>query len=895
MSANSLPDYLTFWGKTKTDDDGRLFWHPAVYHMLDVAAVAEIILDATRPRIRWLAERFSVDPEALAANALLFIALHDLGKMTTGFQAQVKELWPSALGPAPAQYHGERHWQLTFDLLMKDPLHRCVKVQIPGAYPDEIKQIVAAIAGHHGRPPDCDTSRDRMPAIGAALLPVIDAFVEDLIRLFETPCLENMPEQAFPVVSWWLAGLTTLADWIGSKSDWFPVEQPFGQMPTKDIAAYWTQVARPRAAEAVQAAGILRKSVNPASGYKSLFGEMTPRPMQAAAEAVVLPDAPALVIIEDATGSGKTEAAVILAHRLMAAGRGDGVFFAMPTMATANAMFERMRQAYRRLFSADDPSLPVPGFLPSLVLAHSRRDLHEGFSELRLAGMSGIDSGNGEQEPSVAASCAEWIADDRRRAFFADVGVGTIDQALLGVLPTKFHALRLAGLLGRILVVDEAHAYDTYVGTELERLLEFHAALGGSAIVLSATLPKARRATLARAFAGAKNLAIENSSYPLLTVVANDGSIAKEQKVEAAPHSTRSVAIERTDSVESAMREVLEAASKGAAVAWIRNAVDDAIAATDLLRAENADVDLFHARFAMVDRQKIEDRIVARFGKRGPAEDRRGRIVVATQVIEQSLDLDFDLIVSDLAPVDLLIQRAGRLWRHMTERPVAMRPIPGPRLVLLAPDPDDVSDEKWLSRVIDKGCFVYQDHAVLWRSLKVLLDAGEIRSPDCLRGLVESAYDENANAPEPLQRSAEKARGAAYGDRQQAVSNLLEFKGGYLAAHGQFDDLHYPTRLGDEKSTIRLARLNADGVLQPWGAGEGIDDVRAWALSEIAVKEGWAQAIRNAEEKSPAIEKLKEAWPKWQRTLPVGIVQQDGRLAGMSEVSLSYNPDRGLC
>jgi len=114
-------------------------------------------------------------------------------------------------------------------------------------------------------------------------------------------------------------------------------------------------------------------------------------------------------------------------------------------------------------------------------------------------------------------------------------------------------------------------------------------------------------------------------------------------------------------------------------------------------------------------------------------------------------------------------------------------------------------------------------------------------------------------------------------------------------AHGQFDDLHYPTRLGDEKSIVRLARLNADGALHPWGAGEGIDDVRAWAFSEIAIKEGWAQAIRKAEEKFPAIEKLKESWPKWQRAMPVGIVQQDGSLAGMSEVSLSYNPDKGLC
>src|SRR5262249_39719522 len=207
---------------------------------------------------------------------------------------------------------------------------------------------------------------------------------------------------------------------------------------------------------------------------------------------VDLPEGPLLFIIEDMTGSGKTEAAVVLSHRLMLAGRAKGLYVALPTMATANAMFTRLASSYRPLFDETRP--------PSIVLTHGRRDLFLGFANLPNALARCDSDAREEDDPSeieASAFCADWIARSNKQAFLAQIGAGTIDQAILAVLPARHQSLRLWGVTEKVLVVDEAHAYDTYISTVIECLLKFHAAFGGSAIVLSATLPQEKRAAFA--------------------------------------------------------------------------------------------------------------------------------------------------------------------------------------------------------------------------------------------------------------------------------------------------------------------------------------------------------------------------------------------------------------
>ena len=336
-------------------------------------------------------------------------------------------------------------------------------------------------------------------------------------------------------------------------------------------------------------------------------------------------------------------------------------------------MFERLGKSYRRLF--DDTASP------SLVLAHGQRALHAGFQASILVQPPGQRSqmaaeAQGDQSTAV---CAAWVADDRRKAFLAHVGVGTIDQAFLGALPSRYQALRLWGLGDRVLIVDEAHAYDAYLGRELERLLEFHAALGGSAIILSATLPASQRAALATAFArglGVATYVRQTSDYPHVTVVSADA-------VQSIPVATRSdrarrLAVRRIASADDAVAYILDMAGKGAAVAWIRNSVDDAIEAVEQLRACGLHPVLLHARFAMGDRLDIEERVTTTLGKLGDPEQRRGFVLVGTQILEQSPDYDVDAMITDLAPIDLVIQS---LWPVASETSGMSKPASNSRLV----------------------------------------------------------------------------------------------------------------------------------------------------------------------------------------------------------------------
>ncbi|HET6194642.1 MAG TPA: CRISPR-associated helicase Cas3', partial [Acetobacteraceae bacterium] len=531
-------------------------------------------------------------------------------------------------------------------------------------------------------------------------------------------------------LAWKLAGLAVIADWIGSNEAWF--EANTTPMP---LAQYWSLYAQPQAALAVARAGVVparpRRQVV-LTDLAAHASEATP--LQSLAATLELPPSgPSLVVIEDQTGAGKTEAALLLAHRMMTAGQAHGVFVALPTMATANAMYGRLADAYRALFDA--------GELPSLVLAHSRRNLHKGFRDSILA-MPDSDDAVAEDAAgeTAGAQCAAWVASDRRRAFLADIGVGTIDQSLLGVLPSRHAPLRLLGLSQRVLIVDEAHAYDAYMARELETLVEFQAGLGGSIIVLSATLPHTKRTDLVRAFhrgAGGTAVASEESAYPLLTLATTAGD--RELACDPCPGLGRTVEVERLADTGIAITRIATAVRAGLAVAWVRNTVDDAIEAQAALRVAGIDADLFHARFAMGDRLDIEARVLERFGRTALAAQRQGRALVATQVIEQSLDLDFDLIVSDLAPIDLLIQRAGRLWRHRRDdRPVAADT---PRLIVVSPEATKDADGGWLSGPLRRTRNIYR-WTILWRTARALFAAGAIMAPGDLRRLIGAVYDQ---------------------------------------------------------------------------------------------------------------------------------------------------------
>lgn len=830
---------------------GSYPWHPAAFHMFDVAACAELLLVQQAGRMMRLAELVGVEANALRSVLVALVALHDLGKFSPSFIARIGSHELEGLPPDGTDAEMS-HWQAT-DVLLNglDPLLAPV---IGG---DQLARatLYASVAGHHGRPPrniGRTAARVVMRSPGGQ---VAADFVKTVVDRLGPEPLPAMDLTKAKTLSWLLAGLTTLADWIGSNPTWFPYTDPHGT----GLAEYWL-IARGRSEDAIRQAGAKGARAAPYRNADALLTLPSLRPMQIAADTVALPDGPALIVLEDSTGAGKTEAALVLVQRLMASGRASGLYAALPTMATANAMFDRLAGFVRRFY--DEP--------PSLALAHGRRALHDGF---RAAVRGGADAA---PEPD-AAGCAAWIADDRRKAFLAEIGVGTIDQALQAVLPVRFGTLRLWGLADRVLIVDEVHAYDAYIKEELKTLLKFQAQLGGSAIVMTATLPTAFREALVTAYVEGLGTPVpvpKPAGYPSLTVASRSG--VAETVVTPAAHTVRRVQVERLDSRVAARDAVIEAAKAGAAVAWVRNAVDDAIQAVQELEDAGVPADLFHARFAMGDRLRIESDVVRRFGITGEDRDRRGRVVVATQVIEQSLDLDFDFMVSDLAPVDLLIQRAGRLWRHMDRRPASARPRPNPLLAVLAPDPSDVVDERWLHQVLDRGAYVY-DVDVQWRSAAEIFGAGTIDAPDGLRPLIEAVYGAAKPVPPALRRAALDAEGATEADAALGRLNVLDVDGGYGGAEKYHDDAEYPTRLGEAQRILALARRTDKGI-QSWAADMADDDEHRWALSEVAVSLKRLAPFESAfPDNDLMIEEAIAGWPDWRkRTVRIVTVAPDG-------------------
>ena len=783
--------------------------HPALWHMLDVGAVAQQLL-SRRPV--W----------SLQVDAALtcLVALHDLGKISRSFQAMLRE------DRRQKQYH----WEHSGALLAQ---HQHVLSRHLGGDPDVLRILTEAVSGHHGGPrvpPDLRDQMTQQQEIGEAAQAIVPQVIALIAGLFPDASLTGLGVSDANRLSWMLNGLTIQSDWIGSDTDWFPPAAP-----DLTLSEYWDR-AQDQAARAVRAAGLGQADLSARDPGAVLPDQAAPHPMQRAVLECALPDGPMLAVIEDATGAGKTEAALMLGARMMQAGKARGLFFGLPTMATANAMLPRLDQAAPVLF--DTP--------PSLALSHGRAQLSAAFREIRARGRANAEPG---------PHCGPWLTDGRRRALLADLGVGTLDQALLGVLPTRFSGLRVWALADRVLIVDEAHSYDPYMQAQLERLLQMQARLGGSAIVLTATLPDTKKRAFQAAFRAGLDCAprraarragnraafqagrrvdarsgVASKVYPALTTVAQAETV---MAVEPASATVRDVAVMRLGSLSQAVDKIAQAAARGAACLWVRNAVDDAIQAVELLAEAGIAADLLHARFALCDRLRKETELIARFGKNG--QGRAGRVLVTTQVCESSIDIDLDMMVSDLAPIGALIQRAGRLWRHMSVRPACNRPVPGPCLHVISPEPTQEQGPRWLHPVQDRGAYIY-DPTVTWRSARALFDAGKIAAPSGLRPLIEAVEgDDPLPLPTGLQDQEFRSEGEGVIERQMALNSLVSTNEAFDQdlMHQVWDEEKFPTRLGVPQITLVLARRGDQGLI-PWAGDDGGDPLsELWALSEV--------------------------------------------------------------
>jgi CRISPR-associated endonuclease/helicase Cas3 len=855
---NVLLALLAYWGKAANDPAGAPSSHPLILHCLDVAAVADALMTARAETTRRVANALRLPLRDARPVLLWLIALHDLGKFAGNFQVRVAEL-AVRLGLHPGRYGGAARHDAV-GLAMAEQLVRVLHAQtlerVSGVLGEhELILLLSATTGHHGAPRSADAVRNPTECWDRQQLDHARQFADlmwtffgaDAIVAAETGAPDDIDEPEFNAATWDLAGLTIVADWLGSNTDWFPyaawqhAADPRAVPATLDaLRDYWND-ARRRAAEAVTASGLCRAAPAPFDPVHVVAAEHHLRPAQQAACDVPLSAQGSLTVLEDQTGSGKTEAALLLFHRLFAADLVDGIFLGLPTQATANALYARVLPVLTQLVL--DPSQA------SAVLSHSARDHNSTFRRGLIAPSQTERLVRGEQEPASIGYTA-WLAESTKRALLAQFGVGTIDQSLLTVLRSKHQALRLFGLDRKLLLIDEVHAYDSYQAQVLKTLLTRIAARGGHVVLLSATLPVAQRQQFIDAFARGLHrrrlpsgrraaLVAVDTRYPLLTRLDGAGIVEIPVAALQRPHA---YAIRYATRIEEVVDTLVAAAEAGKAAVWIRNTVAEAHDAFDLLQrrlspALQQKLQLFHSRFALGDRLRIEQDVLGRFGKCSTARQRVGCILVATQVIEQSLDLDFDVMVTDLAPVDLLIQRAGRLFRHVRDEsgnplPVGSDRRGEPVLWIFGPERNGEVSADWVSAWSRGTALVYDNHAYLWRTARELSDRLDLGTAP--RAAMEAVYDLGEDDyPQALQRSAYQAEGRRQGDGQVANFNTIAGNEAY-ENNGLVwpDDLTAPTRLTQPTMELVLARVER-GSIVPW-----VDGADGWAMSVVRIRKG---------------------------------------------------------
>lgn len=848
----------------KTDRERGNTWHPLLLHVLDVAASAEAILErepeSTRKR---MAQVLGLEWAVAKPWLLLIISCHDLGKASPAFQKKCEEGYQELCLKAGLPFNlpgidtSKNHAFISQVVLAEILKGRNWKGQLADLVAD-------AVGCHHGERMS-PTRRDQLECDRRALGDqnwdeARRVIFGELMKVFDpkqTPTKDTLTGTDFML----LAGLTSFADWIGSNTEFFP----FGTVEDcSDLASWWKR-GQQKAKDALDAIGWTLRSplISEPKSFEAAFPNIgNPRPLQREiTKALQEVDAPPVLLVEAPMGEGKTEAAFYAHLELQRLFGHRGLYVALPTKATGNAMFERTRA-----FLASQ----APGRAIDLQLLHGAALLNDAFQKIRLSPVYSPDGEGGVR-------AGEWFT-NKKRALLSEYGVGTVDQALLPILPVRHNFVRLWGLANRVVVFDEIHAYDTYTGTLLLQIVQWLNYLGSSVILLSATVPPKFRRELAAKLS--TSLPERETSYPRLSVF-KDRTV-KQVSFEA--DSTRALEIRLkgvSADLESLKREILEGLP-GAGMGLVL--VNTVQRAQDLFRLfpegetlvregvrvgkrlpDGTEIFLFHARFPANLRQKKEEAVLDAFGKSG---DRRGRkILIATQVAEQSLDLDFDMMVSDLAPIDLLLQRAGRLWRHAR----AARPASEPVLAIAGlgeKEPDSFGNPLWWD-------MVYREDLLLrtWVLLRTKVE-GILRLPDDIDPLVQQVYEECVEIPEFLRERMDGAIAKGEGDAMAA-------KGQANFAHIGFPDdasWNQPERFvkadddepGLHPTLIAQTRLGEPSVVAiPIFPGDGFDQkaeptfeqAKSWflrgislsrkgvvmRLKSLGVPEGWRKSslLRN--------------------------------------------------
>ncbi len=802
---------IDFWGKLSSEANT---WHPLADHCADVAACCEALLSTTLLNQR-LARIGGLDrlDEIQVARLSVLAALHDVGKFNTGFQRR-------AFGGGPCGHTSEA--LDLFSAMYETPqLAEALPAALHDWAPDyKAFHLLFASICHHGKPVKIKTPArfDQNWSEG----PFGDPFagVASLANAtrswFPQAYAAGAPLPSRVEFQHAFAGLVMLADWLGSDTEFFPYSDDDGM---ERIEFARRQAKRALAWIGLDTRGARRTMVAPARIFDALLPGFSPRPLQQAILELPTPTAKGrLVALEAETGSGKTEAALAWFLRLLHGGYVDGLYFALPTRSAATQIHRRVYEAVCRAFpdAATRPpvNLAVPGYL--------RVDDLEG---RHLPGFEVL--WNDHKRERVAHRT--WAAEHPKRYLAGAVVIGTIDQALLSTLTTSHAHLRATSLLRHLLVVDEVHASDAYMNRLLEEVLRHHLRAGGHALLMSATLGTSAHSDLFKAACGREvgcpplELAVRRP-YPLLSF-ADSGETPALLEVETSGRE-RVISLEvqsMMSDVEAVARRALVAARAGARVLVIRNTVRgcletqealEGLAATGevnrlLFRCEDV-IAPHHSRFAKEDRAALDGAIERAFGKQRAGD--RGCVVVATQTVEQSLDIDADFLMTDLCPIDVLLQRLGRLHRHERPRPAGYAE---PNACILVPCSRDLT--KYM-RGPDQTCGphgvgpVYSDLVILEATWQLLERRSSFRIPADNRELVEAATHPERLA-EIVRAGGEKWRAHGYSVRGKRLAKRRIADGNLLDRTEDFGTAAFPE--GDALAKV-ATRLGEDDLLVQW-------------------------------------------------------------------------------
>lgn len=773
-------DNLKFWAKTTPEGKPGI---EVRFHTYNVGLVAGLIAASKQP----LLNKFGLDISTPAIMA----ALHDIGKISPGFQSKSPH-WLAINGLEQEAklkgWHEDERSERRHDRVSQFTIFNvlCEK----GMSAKHAAWWAMASGAHHGRPYNPDNLVWRQGEKDMRK----DDWHAQRVKVLETLTkqLGDLPTaNADQKMMWWLAGLISVADWIGSDERFFDNNRN----PTDEESRCWAE-------QAVSSIGFTSPAIRRDLTFGQLFklgdGEATPNDLQQQAFNVI--SRPGIYVIEAPMGMGKTEAALWAAYRLISEGHATGLYFALPTQVTSNRIHLRAEEFINNICEGQQRTR----------LIHANSWLIDTLSQPTLSATASTD-----KKGSDARTGRDWFASPKR-ALLAAFGVGTVDQTLMSILAVKHFFVRRFALAGKVVVIDEVHSYDVYTGSLVRCLCDELQALGCTVILLSATLTKPRRMELLGL--DAVKDADANEAYPLITGKTTDQDNLIVQVASAPAEKLLHPSFHVED---EAIAAAYDKAKRGACVLWICNTVGKAqqiFRCFEEMKAlgDPLKIGLLHSRYPFFQRELLENEWMERLGK--SQQVRRGCILVATQVVEQSVDLDADLLVTDLAPTDMMLQRAGRLWRHNRE----WRPLGRAEMWIINPRKEFGAvlgmSAKAIEQVLKPSSNVYAPY-VLLRSWQVWQQRTVVAIPSEIRELLKGTYDQPAEQePEGWETLKGDIQGKEFAHKSLSDFNTLIWK-----PLGEDVEGKAKTRLDTQEMALLVLASDWDGKQAVLLNGERVD------------------------------------------------------------------------